>query len=285
VAQNVARQLARKFAQARLREQFYEWRIVISVHCDAANQFDPQASTIQGNADGFQLLGFSEAATVPWSTVRRTIGDPDAWPSVLEQAIPSITAGSLPPALPPFLVSGTVYIPVIVRAQSVDDVLKELVLIFVAVETDRLRHLLDWSLPKGMPDAFAMLVRLVRMMFRARWDILEPRYQELKYHSPTPERCAEIARCVLSDYGRMQQDSQTQGITGIDKFYGLFSRELRPEVEACGDEWVQLTDALRAAPPENSSALAGRLKALRDNNAKWLKLAARQLAVTTDDLL
>ena len=123
--------------------------------CDAANQFDPEASTVEGNADGMQLLGFSEAESVPWSAVRRSIVDAEDWPAVLERAIPSITAGSLPPALPPFFSSDTLYIPVITRAQSVDDVLKELVLIFVAADTDPLRRMLDWSLPAAMPDPVA----------------------------------------------------------------------------------------------------------------------------------
>ena len=284
LAQNVARQLAKKFAQARLREQFYEWRIVLSVRYDAAGQFDPEASTVQGNADGMQLLGFSDTPSVPWSAVRRSIGNDEDWPSVLERAIPSLTAGSLPPALPPFLASGTLYIPVIARARSVDDVLKELALIFVAVDKDRLRPLLDWSLPAGMPDSFAVLVKLVRMMFRARWDILEPSYQEIKYHSPTPERCAEIGRSVVAGYDRLGRDAQSQGISGLDKFYGIFSRELRPDVEACGEEWSGLMNALRAAPAEGAEALAQRLKALRANNARWLKLAAKQFVVAVDDL-
>jgi hypothetical protein len=283
-AQGITRQLAKKFAEARLREQFYEWMIVLSVSYDAASQFDPKASTVHGNADGMKLLGFGEAESVPWSAVRSSIGDPEDWPSVLEKAIPSITGGALPPTLPPFLVSEMLYMPAIARAQSVDDVLKELVLIFVAADTDPLRRMLDWSLPAAMPDSFAMLVRLVRMMFRARWDILEPRYQEVKFRSPTPERCSELARSVIADYGRMQQDAQTQGISGLDKFYGVFSRDLRPEVEACGDEWAQLMDALRAAPTESSSALATRLKTLRDNNAKWLQLAAKQFVLAANDL-
>jgi TIR domain len=221
-AENIARQLAQKFAQARLREQFYEWRIVLSVQYDAANQFDPDASTVKGNADGMQLLGFSETQTLSWTAVRRSIGDAKDWPLVLERALPSITAGALPPPLPPFPASGTLYIPVIARALSVDGLLTELSLIFVAADTDRFRRLLDWSLPTGMPDTFAMLVRLIRMMFRARWDILETRYQEAKYRSPTPVRCAEITRSVLEDYDRLQQDALDSGVQGIDKLYGVF---------------------------------------------------------------
>lgn len=286
LAQNVARQLAKKFAQARLREQFYEWRIVLSVRYDAANRFDPEASTVQGNADGMQLIGFSDTPSVPWSAIRRSIGNAEEWPSVLESAIPSLTAGALPPALPPFLASDKLYIPVIARARSMDDVLNELALIFVAVDPAQLRPLLDWSLPASMPDTFAVLVRLVRMMFRARWDILEPCYQETKYHFPTPERCTEIGRSVIAGYDRLGQDALSQGISGIDKFYGIFSRELRADVESCGEEWSGLMNGLRAAPAaEGAEALAQRLKALRANNARWLKLAARQFVVTVDDLV
>jgi hypothetical protein len=282
-AENIARQLARKFAQARLREQFYEWRVVLSVQYDAANQFDPDASTVKGNADGMQLLGFSETQTVSWSAVRRSIGDAKDWPLVLERAIPSITAGALPPPLPPFPASGTLYIPVIARALSVDGLLTELALIFVAADTDRFRRLLDWSLPTGMPDTFAMLVRLIRMMFRARWDILEPRYQEAKYRSVTPARCAEIARSILEDYDRLQQDALDSGVQGVDKFYGVFSRDLRPDVAACGDEWAKLIDAMRAAAPQSAEALVGQLQLLRANNAKWLGLAARQFVDAVGD--
>ena len=71
--------------------------------------------------------------------------------------------------------------------------LKELALIFVAADRDPLRRMLDWWLPAAMPDPVATLVRLVRMMFRARWDVLEPAYQEtMRYRAPTPERCAEM---------------------------------------------------------------------------------------------
>ncbi len=285
VAQGVARQLAQKFAQARLREQFYEWRVVLSVSCDAENQFDPKASTVEGNADGMKLLGFSEAESVPWSAVRRSIGDAEDWPAVLERAIPSITAGSLPPTLPPFFSSDMLYIPVITRAQSVDDVLKELVLIFVAADTDPLRRMLDWSLPAAMPDPVATLVRLVRMMFRARWDTLEPAYQEtMRYRAPTPERCAEIARSVIADYDRLGRNAQSQGVQGVDRFYGIFARDLRPEVEACGEEWMQLMHDLSASPADTASVLGSRLKGLRANNMRWLKLAAKQLLLEVDDL-
>jgi hypothetical protein len=105
-----------------------------------------------GNIDGMQLLGFSETQRVPWSVVRRSISDPYAWPSLLERAIPSIAAGSLLPTLPPFLASGMIYVPVIVRALSVDGVLQELALTLVWLDKNQLRSFVDWSLPSHTRD-------------------------------------------------------------------------------------------------------------------------------------
>jgi monoamine oxidase len=200
----------------------------------------------------------------------------------LERGFPSIKEGSLPPALSPFFRANGIYLPVIVKAESGDGMVRSLVLIFVAVEADRLRPLLDWSLPASMPGSFAFLVHLFRMMFRARWEILEPRYQEAKFRAPSAERCAALARSVLADYDHMQQDAQTQGMGGLDKFYAAFSKELRPDVDAYSEEWMQLTQRLRT-PAANPDELTRQLKDLLQNNAKWLGVSARQLELTISD--
>src|SRR5580704_4603025 len=283
-ADGISHELAQKFAQARVRDQLYERRIVLSVRYGDAKRFDPEASTVQGNADGLNLLGLGQVASVPWSTIRKSIAGAVDWPVQLEAALPSITAGSLPPALPPFFASGGIYLPVITKAESVDGLLQEVILIFVTMDADRLRPLLDWSLPKNMPDTFAMLVRLIRMMFRARWEILEPRYQEAKYRLPAAERCTEIVRSVVADYGRMSQDAENQGITGLDKFYAIFSPDLRPKIETLGDEWTGLMKKLAGEPVQNSDDLTVRLKALLENNAKWLEVSATQFAQTAAEL-
>ena len=122
------------------------------------------------------------------------------------------------------------------------------------------------------------------MMFRARWEILEPRYQEAKYRLPTSERCAELVRLTIADYDRMSQDAENQGITGLDKFYAIFSSDSRPKIEALGDEWSGLMKKLAAQPLQNSDDLSARLKDLLQNNAKWLELSANQFSLTAAEL-
>jgi hypothetical protein len=221
---------------------------------------------------------------VPWSTVRKSVGDQPDWPSALERALQSIATGVLPPGLPPFLKSDQIYIPVIAKAESIDSMVHEVELIFVSVNMDLLQPMLAWSVPKGMPDAFALFVRLVRMMFTARWDILEPRYKEAKYEAPSPERCAEIISTVVADFDRLRHDLEKQGIRGLDQFYAVLSRELRTDIEACGEEWTQFMNALGASTARNPDDLSSRLKGLLDNNSKWLELAARQFSLRVGEL-
>src|SRR5206468_6167233 len=93
------------------------------------------------------------------------------------------------------------------------------------------------------------LVLLFRSMFKARWDILEPSYQEVHFKSsaPDPARCKEIAQTVLQEYEEMQVASEREAVSGIGQFFAAFDKVLHPEVEACLEEWMGLMKRLRDA--------------------------------------
>jgi len=118
------------------------------------------------------------------------------------------------------------------------------------------------------------------MMFRARWEILEPRYQEAKYRAPSAERCSEIARSVIADYDQMQRHAENEGMSGLDRFYAAFHSELRADVTACVEEWTQFSNRLRVTPAGNPEELSHQLKDLLDNNAKWLVIAGKEFTLT-----
>jgi hypothetical protein len=279
-AKNVARGLAQQFAEARVREHLYEGRLVISVRYNDAKQFDMEKTRVQGNAGGLNLLGLDELAIIKWSAVRQSLSGVADWPAELERAMPSITSGVLPPPLPPFRAPTGIYIPLIAKAESVDDILRQLILIFVPTNVDQLWPLLDWSFPQGMPETFKFLLQLVRMMCRARWEILEPRYQEAKYRAPSAECCGEIARSVIADYDQMQRDAENEGMNGLDKFYTAFHSELRADVESCGEEWMQLSKRLRETSAGTPEELSRQLKDFLGNNAKWLVIAGKEFTLT-----
>jgi hypothetical protein len=59
---------------------------------------------------------------------------------------------------------------------------------------------------------------------------------------------------------------------------------LRTKIESLGDEWTGLMKKLAGDPVQNSDDLTVRLKALLENNAKWLELSATQFAQTAAEL-
>jgi hypothetical protein len=69
--------------------------------------------------------------------------------------------------------------------------------------------------------------------------------------APSTERCSEIARSVIADYDEMRHDSENEGMRALDSCYATFDRELRAEVDACGEEWMQLATLMRTTPADN----------------------------------
>ncbi len=276
-AVKIAQELADKFAAARIDEQLYERRLVMSVKYASPGKLDPDKSIIEGNDDGMKLLGFSYTPGMRWSDVRNVLVASHEWPLELEQAIAAMASGQLPPPLSPFRSPSGIFIPVIVRAEIIDRELKQVFVIFVPADSERLGPLFEGSsLPKTMPASLRSLVHLLRLIFRARWDILEPRRSEARFKEPSNERCSEIVRLVLSDYDELNRELVALHLGGDDAFHELFDPELWDEIDASGAEWVKLINALRAKPPGNAQDLYSALTALRSNNAKWMNVGATQ---------
>jgi hypothetical protein len=279
LAKKIARELAEKFAAARVDELLYERRLVISVKYASPGKLDAENSIIEGNESGINLLGFRQMPGMTWSDVRKVLDTSAEWPVELEQAMPIMASGQLPPPLSPFRTPSGIFIPVIVRAEIVDRELHQVFVIFVPADSKRLGALFEGSsLPMGMPANLNSLVHILRLMFRARWDILEPRLTEATYKKPQPskERCAEIVRLVLSDYDELNRELASLRLSTPEAFHGVFDDEFWKQIDACGSEWMALTNDLRKKPPDNAKKLSTSLKALRTNNARWMNIGAMQ---------
>ena len=100
-AQEVASVLAAQFAEARVREHFYERRLVFSLRYNGSGALDLDKSTIEGNTEGLHLLGLSESSSTTWSSLKGAAGQGGGWLTELESALPQVATGALPPALPP----------------------------------------------------------------------------------------------------------------------------------------------------------------------------------------
>src|SRR4051812_11364101 len=149
---DIARELAEQFALARLDEQLYERRLVLSVKYSSPGKLDPENSIIEGNENGINLLGFHHLPGMRWSDIRNVLVTSADWPIELEQAMAAMASGQLPPPLSPFRSPSGIFIPVIVRAEIVDRVLRQVFVIFVPADAERLGALFEGSsLPRGMP--------------------------------------------------------------------------------------------------------------------------------------
>ena len=131
LANQISRELAEKFAETRVDEQLYERRLVISVNYASPGKLDAENSIIEGNENGMNLLGFHHMPGMRWSDVRNVLVTSTEWPMELEQAMPAMASGQLPPPLSPFRTPSAIFIPVIVRAEIVDRVLRQVFVIFV----------------------------------------------------------------------------------------------------------------------------------------------------------
>jgi hypothetical protein len=282
-ARDVCNVLAAQFAEARVREHFYERRIVIALQ-NEGGQLSRDKSIIHGNSEGLALLGLSEDATTSWTNLKESLAANGEWLTELEATLPAVISGALPPVLPPYRSPSGIYLPIVVKAETADGMPRQLVVIFVSAGVDRLLPMLGWSFPRAMPPAFIYLVQLVRSMFRVRWDILEPRYQEARFKSPDATRCAEIARSVLHDFDQMEQDFDRDGSSGLSKFYGAFNTGLHDDVDGCSDEWIELTRRLRDGTVSKPEELAAILQGMMNNNTRWLKIASTQFSQTVAEL-
>ena len=129
-----------------------------------------------------------------------------------------------------------------------------------------------------MPATLKSLVHLLRLMFRARWDIIEPRRAEAKFKAPSKERCAEIVGLVLCDFEELSADLANLQLSGDDAFHALFDPELWQDIDACAAEWLALAGELKTKAPDDAKELAALLTSLRNNNAKWMNIGATQFS-------
>jgi hypothetical protein len=288
IAITAARELAELFANASIKPQYYTRRIMISVARDINQKLDPDQSYVDGDPEGMKMIGMQADARVSWSTALAKLGDTVRWPSELESEIPSIASGALPSHLSPFEKEQGIYIPVIAKSEMVQSQLRRIILLFVEANSEKLRPIFEWKMPESMPGQTASFILLVRLVLRIRFDILEPRYQEAKFHWPTKEACIKLSEEVLDQYIEVRGESRKIGIHGMAALAGLFDKSLLNKLNTATAEYVDRIKALKdfyeklkagEAELNPAAALAELLQGLRENNAHWLALLAEQFVL------
>jgi hypothetical protein len=120
-------------------------------------------------------------------------------------------------------------------------------------------------------------------VFRARWDVLEPLFTEVKFRAPSKERRAAIVETIIAAYDQMSRNSQQQGLS-LSKFYSVFDRSLRVRLDELMAEYADAMQAFKVLPTEDNQTVVIGIERLLINNAHWLQLYAEQFAIFVNDM-
>ncbi|CAH2792546.1 MAG: unnamed protein product [uncultured Paraburkholderia sp.] len=238
------RELSDQFADATIRPHSHTRRIQISLAYTDGRKLDPSRTMVEGNPDGMKMFGMSADAEVSWSTARRGLAGTVKWPGNLEKKIDDFAAGALPPSLLPFVPDDdkkTIYLPVVTKSEALQAQMRRITLVFVEGNSKELRKLLDWIMPDAMPGQLATFLQLVRVLMHVRFDLLEPVCQEIRYGMPSVGRRIEICELVLAGYLCAREDTRKAGISSSATFDALFDKAIRPQLDAAGKEYIELT--------------------------------------------
>jgi hypothetical protein len=207
----------------------------------------------------------------------------------MESQISAFVQGALPAYLSPFSQDHKIYIPVISKTEVGQSLLRRVSVIFVEADVQKLRPMFDWKMPDAMPEQLVSFAALMRLMLRVRYDILEPTYQDLRYRTASLEDARAMGQCILAAYETIRQDSRKARLRGGDALYLLFDSSLKPKIDTAIEGYVVAIKALAAlvsklnkesdGERDWSTELLDALGALRENNARWLDIAAAQFTI------
>ena len=276
-----ATEVADGFARYRIRETVFERRLVISPAYDEAGKLDADKTEQKGDAEVLMMPGRGAHDPSNWSTLL-AYADAAAiqWPRELEQSLDAMGKGEAPPALTPFRQEGSVRVPMVTSVRTVDSRVYEVTLTLLSAEDRRL----PWPLPEKMPPDFKYMLRLLRMMAKARWEILEPGLQAAQVVPMSAERCAQVADRVKGEYRLLHQEAEAFLMRSEDVFFGAFESALEQEMKLRSEFWGSKYIALMNLPSSDAKGLVDVLRELLDNNAQFLGIAATQLVHLSERL-
>jgi hypothetical protein len=274
-AKEVAQEIEEQFNRARLRSDYFEKRIRISLP-ESSDMLD--AAYVDGNEVALGLLAVGNHMKVGWPVVRDLAKRRGArWPTDIEAALPDVKLGLLPPPLSPFRAKDVIYIPVISRTENVNGHLRSIYVIFVEVDVGKLGPMLgESSAPVATPEGWEPLLALLKNMIHVRWDVLEPAVQKSTLKTLSVDAKLENARQVVASMDQMAAEWQSKG-GGMDKFRSTFDRSLQDDVKKLLKDWGTAFDDLTDAVQQGNAGIHPHLERLLVNNASWFRLTARQL--------
>ena len=81
---------------------------------------------------------------------------------------------------------------------------------------------------------------------------------------------------MLNEYEELNDELLRHHLSGEDAFHALFDQEVWEEITSGGQEWLDIVKGMQTQPPDNPADLEKTLSRLRNNNARWMNMSAKQ---------
>jgi hypothetical protein len=225
--QAAAADLAGSFERARIRRDYYTQRICIESDGKPGDSFDLETdldkAVVTGEEWALRLLSLQPNSK--WSVLRKELAERrplPQWPLELIRAFAKIKRGPIPPPFTPFRAgdkaSDKVYLPVITRAESIDERLRKVYLIFVEADPAQMRSFFDiWVPAHDVANLWTVLIRALLMTLHARWLHVVPMLNRARRLDDEDE-----ARALLDDARRtiaeLERESSERHVNLLDAY-------------------------------------------------------------------
>jgi hypothetical protein len=289
-SEEAAESLKRSFARARIRRDYFTHRISVEAPDDQTQPFDLETdlgkAIVTGDERALQLLSLK--SNTRWNVLQELAESTlkARWPNQLVEALKGIKHGPIPPPFTPFRARDQrIYVPVITRAESVDQHLRKINLIFVEADVSQMRAYLDvWVPPAAMPPLWPPLVRLFMILIRARWEYIVPMYGAANALGIDEDAARELLERAKREMNVIESEATERGLNILEGQSDLFDHAIQAEIEALEVDYASIRHDMRAASESYAKAVPLLVERLITNNTQHIRLVGKQFSLLMERL-
>jgi hypothetical protein len=281
--------LSRSFERARIKRNFYMQRICIQSEGDPSKGFDLETdldrAVITGEERALHVLSLN--ANAKWAALverLEQISPSPQWPSELPEAFKSVKSGPIPPPLTPFRSEdGKVYLPVITRADSIDQQVRRAFMIFVEANPRKMHSFFDMWVPYGdVAATWTALIRSTLILLRARWKTILPMLMEVRDAGSDEDAAKAVIEKAREGFDAI--DKELRSVDLIESYREILDEALEREGHSVEDEYLQIKRELRSATGPYTHRAAELMERWATSNTRHIRFVAKVFAVRADRL-
>ena len=287
--EDASTRLSRSFERARIKRDFYVQRICIESQDDPSVSFDLESNLdraiITGEERALQVLSLNANAKWIALLARMEQGpSPPQWPHELTEAFKTIKSGPIPPPLTPFRSEdGKVYLPVITRADSIDNQVRKVYLIFVEANPRKMQSFFDIWVPYGDAAAtWTVLIRSTLILLRARWKTIVPILLEVRSVRDDEEAAGRLMAKVRSGIDAI--DKEFRDVNLMESYREILDHTMESEGHALDDEYFTIKRDIRSATAPYANCLPELVERWTSNNTRHIRFVAHLFTTRADRL-